>query len=69
MGTCETIITLILVVLCIASIILAIWDYNDKRGYRTIGIICASLYAFFICDKIEEIDIETDSDYQIWKNI
>ena len=23
---------------------------------------------FFICDKIEAIDIETDSDYQIWKN-
>lgn len=47
MGTCETIITLILVVLCVASIILAIWDYNDKRGYRGIGIICACLYAFF----------------------
>ena len=47
MGTCETIITLILVVLCVASIIFAIWDYNDKRGYRTIGIICACLYAFF----------------------
>ena len=47
MGTCGTIITLILVVLCVASIILAIWDYNDKRGYRTIGIICACLYAFF----------------------
>lgn len=47
MGTCETIITLILVVLCVASIICAIWDYNDKRGYRTIGIICACLYAFF----------------------
>ena len=47
MGTCETIITLILVVLCVASIICAIWDYNDKRGYRDIGIICACLYAFF----------------------
>ena len=47
MGTCETIITLILVVLCVASIIFAIWGYNDKRGYRTIGIICACLYAFF----------------------
>ena len=23
---------------------------------------------FFICDKIEAIDIETDSDYQIWRN-
>lgn len=47
MGTIETIITLILVVLCVASIIFAIWDYNDKRGYRDIGIICACLYAFF----------------------
>jgi hypothetical protein len=47
MRTCETIITLILAVLCVASIILAIWDYNDKRGYRDIGIICACLYAFF----------------------
>lgn len=47
MGTCGTIITLILVVLCIASIICAIWDYNDERGYRGIGITCACLYAFF----------------------
>lgn len=23
---------------------------------------------FFICDKIETIDVETDSDYQIWRN-
>lgn len=48
MGTCGTIITLILVVLCVASIILAIWDYNDKRGYRGIGIICACIYAFLV---------------------
>lgn len=47
MGTCGTIITLILIVLCVASIICAIWDYNDKRGYRDIGITCACLYAFF----------------------
>jgi hypothetical protein len=46
MGTCETIITLILVVLCIASIICAIWDYDDKRGYRGISIMCACLFAF-----------------------
>lgn len=26
------------------------------------------IVTFFICDKIEEIDIETDSDYQIWRN-
>lgn len=32
MGTCETIITLILAALCVASIICVIWDYNDKRG-------------------------------------
>ena len=47
MGTCETIITLILVVLCVAGIVCAIWDYNDKRGYKDIGIICACLFAFF----------------------
>lgn len=32
--------------------------YNDE--------ICID--TFFICDKIEAIDIETDSDYQIWRN-
>ena len=47
MGTCGTIITLILVVLCVASIICAIWDYDDKRGYKGISITCACLYAFF----------------------
>ena len=47
-GIILIIFTLILVVLCIASIICAIWDYNDKRGYRTIGIVCASLFAFLV---------------------
>ena len=32
--------------------------YDDELCFTT----------FFICDKIEEIDIETDSDYQIWRN-
>ena len=41
MGTCETIITSILAALCVASIVCAIWDHNDKRGYRGIGILCA----------------------------
>ena len=47
MGTCETIITSILAALCVASIICVIWDYNDKRGYRGIGITCACIFAFF----------------------
>ena len=48
MGICGIIIiTSLLGLLCIASIVCAIWDYNDKRGYRDIGIICACLYAFF----------------------
>ena len=47
MGTCGIIITSLLGLACIASIICAIWDYNDKRGYRDIGIICACLFAFF----------------------
>ncbi len=32
--------------------------YDDELCFTT----------FFICDKIEAIDIETDSDYQIWRN-
>ena len=47
METCGIIITSLLGILCIASIICAIWDYNNKRGYRGIGIVCACLYAFF----------------------
>jgi hypothetical protein len=47
MGTCGIIFTSLLGLLCIASIVCAIWDYNDKRGYRDIGITCACLYAFF----------------------
>ncbi len=47
MVTFGIIITSIFGLLCIASIICAICDYNDKRGYRDIGIICACLYAFF----------------------
>lgn len=46
MGTIETIVTLILVLLCVAGIVCAIWDYNDERGYRGIGIACACFYAF-----------------------
>ena len=33
--------------------------YDDEFCFYT---------TFFICDKIEAIDIETDSDYQIWRN-
>ena len=47
MGTCGIIFTSLLGLLCIASIVCAIWDRNDKRGYRGIGITCACLYAFF----------------------
>ena len=47
-GIILIIFTLILVVLCVASIIFAIWDYNDKRGYRGIGIMCACIYAFLV---------------------
>lgn len=47
-GIILIIFTLILVVLCVASIIFAIWDYNDKRGYRGIGITCACIYAFLV---------------------
>ena len=32
--------------------------YDDELCFTT----------FFICDKIEAIDIENDSDYQIWRN-
>ena len=32
--------------------------YDDELCFTT----------FFICDKIEAIDVETDSDYQIWRN-
>lgn len=71
MGTFETIITLILVVLCIASIICAIWDYNDKRGYRDIGIICACLYAFFAVGIgiTSNIIYERERDYPYTKTI
>lgn len=47
-GIILIIFTLILVVLCVASIIFAIWDYNDKKGYRGIGIMCACIYAFLV---------------------
>ena len=47
MGISGIFFTSLLVLLCVASIICAIWDYNDKRGYRSIGITCACLYAFF----------------------
>lgn len=71
MGTFETIITLILVVLCIASIICAIWDYNDKRGYRDIGIICACLFAFlgFGFGTTSNTIYERERDYPYTKTI
>ena len=71
MGTCGTIITLILVVLCVASIICAIWDYNDKRGYRGIGITCTCLYAFFalVVGTQSKILYERERDYPYTKTI
>ena len=71
MGTCGTIITLILVVLCIASIICAIWDRNDKRGYKDIGITCACLYAFFafVVGTQSKTLYERERDYPYTKTI
>ena len=71
METCGLIITLILVVLCIASIICAIWDYNDKRGYRDIGIVCACLYAFcaFVFGTTSKMFYEQERDYPYTKTL
>ena len=71
MGTCETIITSILAALCIASIICVIWDYNDKRGYRGIGITCACIYAFFtfVVGTTSKTLYERERDYPYTKTI
>lgn len=71
MGTCETIITLIPALLCIASIICAIWEYNDKRGYRDIAIIYVCLYAFFafIFGSLSYTLYERERDYPYIKTI
>ena len=47
MGTYGILITSLFIILTILSIIGAIWDYNDRNGYRDICIVCACLYAFF----------------------
>ena len=52
MGTCGIIITSLFGLLCIASIVYAIWEYRyykDKNhsGYRDICIASACIYAFF----------------------
>ncbi len=71
MGTYETIITLILVVFCVAGIVCAIWDYNDKRGYRGIGITCACIFAFFafVVGTQSKILYERERDYPYTKTI
>lgn len=71
MGTCGTIITLILVVFCVAYIICAIWDYNDKRGYRGIGITFACLYAFLaiVFGTTSNTLYERERDYPYTKTI
>ena len=71
MGTIETIITLILVVLCVAGIVCAIWDHNDTRGYRGIGITCACIFAFFafVVGTQSKILYERERDYPYTKTI
>ena len=71
MGTYETIITLILVVFCVAGIVCAIWDHNDKRGYRGIGITCACIFAFFafVFGTQSKILYERERDYPYTKTI
>lgn len=71
MGTIETIITLILVVLCVAGIVCAIWDHNDTRGYRGIGITCACIFAFFalVVGTQSKILYERERDYPYTKTL
>ena len=71
MGTSGIIFTSLLGLLCIASIICAIWDYNDKRGYRGIGITCACLYAFFafMVGTQSKILYERERDYPYTKTL
>ena len=71
MGTCGIIITSVLGLLCVASIVCAIWDHNDKRGYRGIGITCACIYAFFtfVVGTTSKTLYERERDYPYTKTI
>ena len=71
MGTCGIIITSVLGLLCVAGIVCAIWDHNDERGYRGIGILCACLFAFFalVFGTQSKILYERERDYPYTKTL